>query len=208
MGISLPLEALRFSSLLRRLHVPKLDEEQQVVNDLESAADDERPSAADPSECAAPAPSSADWRGQCASAGPDPKRVKLLLGTIGRWTTLRSVALVIGGFFGSVLAALCRPYLRARASSRVVLAPSRQYAASMIGTGRERALAKAEPFLTHQSADLILELDDQGSSLISHFITSAGVSPRPSGAKFQVLPIRASLAMTRCRPASVPLDSV
>jgi hypothetical protein len=33
------------------------------------------------------------------------------LGTIGRWTTRRSVALIIGGFFGSVLAPLCRRHI-------------------------------------------------------------------------------------------------
>jgi hypothetical protein len=47
----------------------------------------------------------------------------------------------------------------------------------------------------------------RGSSLISDPIISPGIFPRPSAAKFQVLQIRASLAMTRCRPASVPLDS-
>ena len=53
----------------------------------------------------------------------------------------------------------------------------------------------------------ILERTSRRSSLISDPIRSPGVFPRPSAAKFQVLQIRASLAMTRCRPASVPLDS-
>ena len=38
-------------------------------------------------------------------------------------------------------------------------------------------------------------------------IISPGVFPRPRAVEFQVLQIRASPAMTHCRPASVPLDS-
>src|SRR5262249_62257628 len=50
--------------------------------------------------------------------------------------------------------------------------------------------------------NLILERDY--ARKISDSITSAGVSPRKSAAKFQVVQIPASLPSTRCRPASVP----
>src|SRR4029453_18287620 len=47
--------------------------------------------------------------------------------------------------------------------------------------------------------------DNRRSSLISDPIRSPGVFPRSNVGKFQVLPIRVCPAMTRCRPASVPL---
>jgi hypothetical protein len=53
--------------------------------------------------------------------------------------------------------------------------------------------------------NLILERINRGSSLIDS--TSAGVSLRPCAAKFQAVQIRASPVSTRCRAASVPLDS-
>ena len=46
------------------------------------------------------------------------------------------------------------------------------------------------------------------ASLISDSVVSRGVFPRPSAAKFRDLQIRASLATTRCRPASANQASV
>ena len=47
---------------------------------------------------------------------------------------------------------------------------------------------------------------NRGASFIRNSITSFGVLPRPSAAKFRVHQIRAFPAMTRCRSASVPPD--
>ena len=47
----------------------------------------------------------------------------------------------------------------------------------------------------------------RGCASIIDFITSAEVSPRKSAVKFQAVQIQASLLSTRCRSASVPLDS-
>ena len=68
------------------------------------------------------------------------------LGTIGRWTTRRSVALIIGGFFGSVLAPLCRRHISKQ--EQVAGCTRANTRPSMIGPGRILTLAKAEPFLT------------------------------------------------------------
>ena len=67
-------------------------------------------------------------------------------------------------------------------------------------------LERATPLSSDQCPQLILERINRRSSLISDS-TSAGVSLRPCAAKFQAVQIRASPVSTRCRAASVPLDS-